>query len=131
MNPYITSATVATRDGRPFYGDVTLVEERHEQSERQRMLAAVARIEARLEVERASRIPPSGPRTGSHPMATALQPERHADEQATRFPGKLRPAPLPDLDDFGTADRFGCVVINALLIAAAALTAALLIGVAL
>lgn len=96
MNNYITSASVATRDGLPFQGAVSLVEERHIQSERAQMLAAVARIEARLELERALK------RTS---MATPTPITRQPGAMASRNPGRIHPAPLRDNDDAAGFDR--------------------------
>lgn len=136
MNSYITSARVMTRDGYHL-NPLSLVQERHEASERRQMLATVARMEARLELMRAAKcgavnpdapvistiVDLAGPRTGSHPMATRNEPQP-SRPQATR----IRPALIDrDLEDFGETDRLLKTAVRVLAVASVvmALVAAL------
>lgn len=121
---HITHARVMTRDGFHPSDVAAILETRHQESERQRMLAAVARIEARLELERALK-------RSNAPMATATRITRQPGAMATRNPGRIHPAPLRDTDNaagFDRTDRILGGVIHALMIVAIAMTAAVLLG---
>ena len=107
MNPCITTARVMTRDGYCL-DPIALVEERHTASERQQMLAKVARIETRLELERSFK-------RNQRPMATRQAPDRPIE---VRYQPRYQPHPLLRTEE--PQDRVLEIIRNA---AAAALLA--------
>jgi|GEM_PF-3626542 len=68
-------------------------------------------------------LPSYGPRTGTHPMATRIEPR----PQATRIT-RIRPPLLDrDMDDFGTANRIIECAIHCLIFAAAIIVIAMIL----
>ena len=119
---HIISARVMTRDGFHPHEAAAIIEARRQESERAQMLAAVARIEARLELERALK---------RSSMATPTPIQRQPGAMATRNPGKIHPAPIADTDGcagFDRVDRVLSGVVQTLLIMAAVMTAVALAG---
>ena len=99
MNRYIVSTAAATRDGYSYQGAVDLIADRHQVSQRQYVLAQVARIEARIELERAI--------------------QRGAAHVRPKIAERFRPHPMMELDE--APDRMAGVI-------SAAASAALLVG---
>jgi hypothetical protein len=122
-NHHITAVRVMTRDGHHLPDAINLIAERRQHSERQQMLASVARIEARLELERALK-------RGAVPMATPTPIIRQPGAMASRNPGKIHPAPIADNDaaSFDRTDGLLAAVVHTLALLAAVMVAVVLAG---